>query len=291
MTPTWYDILGLTPDASPEQVKAAWRDATDKFEPGSGGSQFRMFNEAADVLLDPDKRAAYDAELGLAPVEPPATPQADPVEPPATPQADPVEAPATPQPVAEATAREPRRIPGVAALTSTLGLAILAVLAICALVLAIVLGINLGDKVDAAKDNPSSYSPSIGEAATSVAERAASAVLAYDYRDMSQSRANAEKFLTPAYRKVYEKNFDGLLNGSAGFPGVVSTKTVVSADVLSSAVVDATPDRVRVLVFVNQNTAQAGGQAKVIDNRVEITMVRQNGAWLVDKLDPLIAQF
>src|SRR5690349_5064794 len=66
--PTWYDILGVAPEATPEEIKAAWRNATDKFEPGSGTSQFRLFNEAADVLLDPEKRAAYDAELvGAAP--------------------------------------------------------------------------------------------------------------------------------------------------------------------------------------------------------------------------------
>jgi len=63
--PTWYDILGVAPDASAEEIKAAWRDATDKFEPGTGAGQFRLFNEAADVLLDPAKRAEYDAELGL----------------------------------------------------------------------------------------------------------------------------------------------------------------------------------------------------------------------------------
>ena len=61
--PTWYDILGVARDASPAEIKAAWRDATDKFEPGSGQGQFRLFNDAADVLLDPDKRAEYDASL------------------------------------------------------------------------------------------------------------------------------------------------------------------------------------------------------------------------------------
>src|SRR4051812_26981991 len=65
--PTWYDILGVGREATPEQVKAAWRVAADKFEPGSGTSQFRLFNEAADVLLDPARRAAYDAELDAAP--------------------------------------------------------------------------------------------------------------------------------------------------------------------------------------------------------------------------------
>src|SRR3954447_6788035 len=61
--PTWYDILGVGREATPDEVKAAWRAATDKFEPGSGTSQFRLFNEAADVLLDPARRVAYDAEL------------------------------------------------------------------------------------------------------------------------------------------------------------------------------------------------------------------------------------
>ena len=62
--PTWYDVLGVSHDATPAEIKAAWRNATDKFEPGSGSGQFRMFNEAADVLLDPDRRAAYDRSLG-----------------------------------------------------------------------------------------------------------------------------------------------------------------------------------------------------------------------------------
>ena len=61
---TWYDVLGVSRGASPEEIKAAWRHATDTFEPGSGSAQFRMFNEAADVLLDPARRSAYDAELG-----------------------------------------------------------------------------------------------------------------------------------------------------------------------------------------------------------------------------------
>ena len=61
--PTWYDVLGVSRDATPEEIKAAWRTSTDRFEPGSGSGQFRMFNEAADVLLDPASRAAYDATL------------------------------------------------------------------------------------------------------------------------------------------------------------------------------------------------------------------------------------
>jgi Mce-associated membrane protein len=303
MTPTWYDILGVEPGATPEQIKAAWRDATDKFEPGTGGSQFRMFNEAADVLLDPEKRTAYDAELGIAAaVE--AAPDVEPVvaEPRGseetgsrTPDAEAatpaVETADAEIPDAEAPVKPARRIPGAAVFTSTLSLAILAVLALSAVILAVVLGVNLGNRVDDAKANPNSYAPAIGSEASAVAARATAAIQSYDYRSMDASRAQALKFLTPAYQKTYEKNFDGLLNGAAGFPGVVSTKTVVGADVLSTAVVDATPRTVRVLVFVNQETSAGGKASKVINNRVVVTMVRQGGDWLVNKLDPLVASF
>ena len=58
---TWYDLLGVERDATPEQIRVAWREATDRAEPGT--SQFKKYNEAAEVLLDARARAAYDAEL------------------------------------------------------------------------------------------------------------------------------------------------------------------------------------------------------------------------------------
>src|SRR4051794_40651072 len=88
--PTWYDVLGVSRDASPAEIKAAWRNATDKFEPGSGSGQFRMFNDAADVLLDPERREAYDASLegGQARVQPAGPPVEDHAPPPPAPLAD-----------------------------------------------------------------------------------------------------------------------------------------------------------------------------------------------------------
>jgi Mce-associated membrane protein len=67
MNPTLYDILGVSPDASREEIRKAWRESADRFEPGEGGStkQFRLFNEAAEVLLDPQRRKEYDEQLGL----------------------------------------------------------------------------------------------------------------------------------------------------------------------------------------------------------------------------------
>ena len=85
MNPTLYDILGVPADASREEIRKAWREAADRFEPGEGGStkQFRLFNEAAEVLLDPERRREYDAQLagqgatkGAPAAEPAKAPQA-----------------------------------------------------------------------------------------------------------------------------------------------------------------------------------------------------------------------
>jgi Mce-associated membrane protein len=280
--PTWYDILGVARDATPDQVKAAWRAATDKFEPGSGTSQFRLFNEAADVLLDPERRAAYDAELADE-AGPGTTEEAEPLEPPAaeaepTPTVVPAVAPA-PEPV------EPEAAPagrtggflGRLAAIPTLVLALLGVVLVAAIVLAAVLGVRLQQRVDVFEAGPD---------ASAAAERALTAVLSYDYRHMEADRDRAAQFLTPSYRKQYVKNFDDLLTkGPDGTPGPAEkTKAVVTADVLDTAVVDAESDRVRVLVFVNQSSVKGDAAPTVFQNRVVATLVHQGDRWLVDNI-------
>ena len=61
VTPTWYDLLGVEPDASADEIRAAWKAAIADLDPGD--RRFRALNEAAEVLLDPDRRAEYDASL------------------------------------------------------------------------------------------------------------------------------------------------------------------------------------------------------------------------------------
>ena len=61
MTPTWYDLLGVEPDASEDEIRAAWKAAIADLDPTD--RRFRTLNEAAEVLLDGERRAAYDASL------------------------------------------------------------------------------------------------------------------------------------------------------------------------------------------------------------------------------------
>ena len=66
MAPTHYDVLGVAADASPEEVRAAYRLAARDHHPDAGGDPGRMrdLNAAWHVLGDPVRRAAYDRELG-----------------------------------------------------------------------------------------------------------------------------------------------------------------------------------------------------------------------------------
>jgi Mce-associated membrane protein len=287
--PTWYDILGVGRDASPDEIKAAWRAATDKFEPGQGSSQFRLFNEAADVLLDPDRRAAYDAELAGEPggvslaKEAPEAP-AEEAPPEEGVEKGVEEEPAEEEPAEEpAPAGEPEPATTSTGLLAALGripvlaLAILGVLAVASVVLAVVLAVQVQHRVDTAEAGPD---------ASASAERALKQVLSYDYRHMEADRDRAARFLTPAYRKTYLKNFNDLLiAGPDGGPGpAVKTKAVVTADVLDTGVVDAERDRVRVVAFVNQSSTKGDASPTILQNRLVVTMVHRGDDWLIDKI-------
>jgi Mce-associated membrane protein len=255
MNPTWYDVLGVRRDATPEQIKAAWRGATDKFEPGTGAGQFRMFNEAADVLLDPVRRREYDASLD-APV------------PDEAPVAGPSGAPADEPP-------ERDRSRASAPMT-ILGLLVLPLLAVAAVVVA-VLVVNRYHADQRLDDDRT--------AARASAERSLDTVLAYDYRRMDAVRAEAEPLFTSRYRPKYLDTFKILTTGKDGQPGPAeATKTIVTASVLDTSVVAAEPGDVRVLAFVDQTRRRGDQQPAIFQNRVVATMRKSGNQWLIDDL-------
>ena len=284
--PTWYDVLGVSRDASPAEIKAAWRDATDKFEPGSGAGQFRMFNEAADVLLDPARRAEYDASLA-APggTSEAATPHPAPAAVEPTHQVDPQtdvkaqrreerarrreqkrEAKASQAPAAEPASRRTMVVAGLVAL-----------LAVAAVVVAVVLGLQVRTEARVADAR---------EQAPAAAERAAKAIFAYNYQDMPADLARAKPYLTDSFAKEFTKNFHLLEKQADGTPGpAIETKTVVKSDVPATSVVDAEDGVVRVLAYVNLTSTRPGRDPQIFQNRVTMKMVKDGDRWLVDKVD------
>tara|TARA_X000000950_G_scaffold223466_1_gene269257 strand:+ start:864 stop:1655 length:792 start_codon:yes stop_codon:yes gene_type:complete len=57
-----YETLGISRDASEQEIKKAFRKLASKHHPDKGGDQeqFKRIQGAYEVLSDPDKRAQYD---------------------------------------------------------------------------------------------------------------------------------------------------------------------------------------------------------------------------------------
>ena len=67
-TTNHYDVLGVHQDASPDDIKKAWRQAAkaahpDKNQAGDANKRMAAINKAYEVLTDPKKRDTHDEEL------------------------------------------------------------------------------------------------------------------------------------------------------------------------------------------------------------------------------------
>lgn len=270
-SPSWYDLLGVAPDAGADEVRAAWREAIADLDPTD--RRFGVLNQAAQVLLDPQRRAAYDAELAAAEPEPepelePAAEPAAHEEPERGPEAEHEPAPSA-EPSGETTPAPAGLLRRVVPAWLLVGLAVLTLL----------VG---GAAAVVAATVPSDRSvEDATSAARSAAERAIVPVLSYDAKDLDRSRSAAQQYLTGDYKKKYDDLFDGVIKQNAP-----STGTVVQASVVRSGVVRADSDRVQVFLLVNQTrTNKADKQPVVYKNWVTVTMEKVGGDWLVSDLE------
>ena len=255
-SPSWYDVLDLDVGATETEVRAAWKASIADLDPSD--RRFRLLNQAAEVLLDRERRAAYDAELLTAELDAHQDESAL------------AESAPEPEPGTDTDAESPvttRRTGWVVP-----GWLLVAVGAVAALV--------VGACAVVASTAPSDAS--IAEAtreAQSSAERAIVPILSYDAAHLDEDQRTAEGFLTDEYRQEYAKLFEVI---KANAP---ETGTKVSAEVVASGIVRSGDDRVAVLVFVNRPTTNKQLKEPVVyKDQVTVTMQKVGDDWLVDDL-------
>ncbi len=244
-SPSWYDLLDVAPTASDEEVRSAWRLAIADLEPTD--RRFQTLNRAAEVLLDPSRRAAYDAELAAA---------------------EPAVAADEPDLGLEAGAGAPSTASGPSVpgwLLAALAAAVLIVAGAAGVVSVLTGGADTEESAAAAR---------------TAAEQAIVPILSYDYRHLDQDRAAAQSYLTSKYKSDYDKTFTLVEQNAEAVQPVVVAKLVSSGLERSGA------DRVKVVLFVDQETTnKQTTQPVVYQNYVTVTMQRVDGEWLVDQLD------
>jgi hypothetical protein len=115
-----------------------------------------------------------------------------------------------------------------------------------------------------------------------VAAEAATRVYSYAWKTLADDKADARALLTGDMLRQYDRTMAGVATTSR------RDRTVVSAEVVGTALVTATPSYARVLVFVNQSTDGDDLDEPLLDlDRVLVTLVRTRGAWRVSELDAL----
>ena len=79
MARTFYDVLFVSPRADRELLSVVYRHLAKRYHPdrdpsADAASRMKALNEAYSVLSDPEKRARYDAQVGLRQAEPAVAP-------------------------------------------------------------------------------------------------------------------------------------------------------------------------------------------------------------------------
>lgn len=113
------------------------------------------------------------------------------------------------------------------------------------------------------------------------ARQSVESLLSYDAATIDQDQARVDTLTTGDFQRQFERVFGEVIKPSATEQRARSKATSVA-----SGWVDATPDRVVALVFLNQVTTTAAMPGDRVDTiQARVTMTNVDGQWLVSALD------
>ncbi len=119
--------------------------------------------------------------------------------------------------------------------------------------------------------------------ATDAARDGTMALLSYAPATLDKDLANAKSHLTGEFLKYYGDFTDKIVAPAAKQKGVKTEATVTRA-----AVSEMHPGRAVVLVFVNQvTTSKDRPDPALATSSVMVTMVKQDGRWLISEFNPV----
>ena len=300
-----YDLLDVEESASSDEVRAAWKASIADLDPTD--RRFRAFNDAAGVLLDPEKRAAYDRELSTqrdvedgsveetavaeAPADAPVVEEAPAVEQvsedaepetvvvadeAAVAEPDRVEdddVPEEEQGSATAVPADPSRGPGLWILGTA------AVAAILAVVLAV--WVLAQPDVKAKADDAARLTSADATVEQLVAQKIVPA-LSYDYRSLGQNLKDVQQYMTPTMAGREQKSWGALSKQAKQQHAVVTS----SSPMTGLTRISSDGSKAVVVAFIDQRVRKLGTAAFTLKMWATFVLEKNTttGSWLVDDI-------
>jgi Mce-associated membrane protein len=107
-------------------------------------------------------------------------------------------------------------------------------------------------------------------------------VLTYHHDTFDEDLEVTSARLTPDFRQEYDSAMEQVRANTE------KNKISQEATAVSSAIIEATPDEARVLVFVNQETSSGTTKAnQMVRNRLVVDLVRVDGEWAIAGVNAL----
>ncbi|MBM0125682.1 J domain-containing protein [Pimelobacter simplex] len=290
MSTNLYDLLDVEEDATEDQIRAAWKTAIADLDPTE--RRFRAYNDAAGVLLDADKRAAYDAELAAerAAVEEVAVEEVAVEE--VADEAGRENSPSDDD--ASSSERESHRPAGETHVSTaargsgpgTVALVAAAVAAVLAVALAVALVLTPGARGERSAKELAEGNVRVERAALEAegaAEQMVAPVLSYSHESMAADLDRRGQYMTKDFQAKTELSWPEITKEAEAQQVVVEAKPAGTA--LTRVSDDGT--RATVVVFIDQYVTKADQEPFVLRMWATFLLVKAAGSestWLLDDL-------